>query len=980
MSHSFISYSRADADSFAFKLLNDLKAGAPPVAAWLDQNELQPGIHWDDQIVEAIRSCACLLFVMTRDSVESTSVCKNEWTRAIKYKKPVVPLLVHADAEVPFQLENRQYIDFSSDYDDALVKLREHLAWRNSPEGKLQSLKDRLMDSQRDARRTFDAAQKARIESDIEALKQQIADQELIVKNPRRAAERLERSVTAAIERERRPRKPASGTSTTKFVYYPPGIAPLYFQNRHLETRLIGRFLANDVERVMTIVGRGGIGKTAMVCRLLKALEAGRLPDDGEALSVDGIVYLSERGTHKVRFLDLFTGLCQLLPREVAEDMDKHYRDPMMRPADQMRALLEAFPGGRHIVLLDNFEDKVDPRSTRILDDELREVLEAFLKAPPHGVKIIVTTRIAPKALALVNPSLQTTLVLDEGLESPFAENILREMDKDGKLGLRGAPAALLDEARRRTNGYPRALEALFAILSSDRATSLEDLLKDVEQLLPEHVVETMVGEAYSRLDPDAQKVMQALAIYGRPVPKVAIDFMLQPHLIGLDVARILSRLVNMQFIRREGSNYFLHPVDREYALARIPRGEPADKHLDEDVFSQYALLNRGARYFTEVRMDREAWQNIDDLAAQLAEFDLRVEAEDYDNAAEVLLQIDHEYLMFWGHYALTAALHEKLQGRLTEPVLQSGSTGNLATAYSEIGDYMKAIHYYEVALEIVRTQKDREGESTWLGNLGSCYIILGDTHRAIDYQSQALAITRDIGDRFREGIWLGNLGVCYFNLGETDTAHTHYEEALAIARELDDVLGEATTLNNLGAVSASIDAFEEAESLLRDAIRLADELGFNQIQNEGRHDLALTLLYKKDYSGAAKIVQEALHYDYPPNNHQTHTLQGVISSCLGRTDEAVDAFARAIEATDVLLNVSRKNVTALHIRGVSLCGLALCKMEEAHVQSAIEAFEEGLTVNQDRGTIQRVLRLLDTLVDLDEDEHLLRARKVFEA
>ena len=31
---------------------------------------------------------------------------------------------------------------------------------------------------------------------------------------------------------------------------------------------------------MMTVVGRGGVGKTAMVCRLLKALEAGQLPDD----------------------------------------------------------------------------------------------------------------------------------------------------------------------------------------------------------------------------------------------------------------------------------------------------------------------------------------------------------------------------------------------------------------------------------------------------------------------------------------------------------------------------------------------------------------------------------------------------------------------------------------------------------------------------------------------------------------------------
>jgi GTPase SAR1 family protein len=48
----------------------------------------------------------------------------------------------------------------------------------------------------------------------------------------------------------------------------------------------------------MTIVGRGGVGKTAMVCRLLKGLETGQLPDGLGAMKVEVIVYLSESGSH----------------------------------------------------------------------------------------------------------------------------------------------------------------------------------------------------------------------------------------------------------------------------------------------------------------------------------------------------------------------------------------------------------------------------------------------------------------------------------------------------------------------------------------------------------------------------------------------------------------------------------------------------------------------------------------------------------
>ena len=70
---------------------------------------------------------------------------------------------------------------------------------------------------------------------------------------------------------------------------------------------------------MMTVVGRGGVGKTAMVCRLLRSLEGGRLPDDGGALAVDGIVYLSSRAWHPVKFPYVFSDLCRLLPEDVAE-------------------------------------------------------------------------------------------------------------------------------------------------------------------------------------------------------------------------------------------------------------------------------------------------------------------------------------------------------------------------------------------------------------------------------------------------------------------------------------------------------------------------------------------------------------------------------------------------------------------------------------------------------------------------------------
>ena len=233
-----------------------------------------------------------------------------------------------------------------------------------------------------------------------------------------------------------------------------------------------------------------------------------------------------------------------------------------------MRALLDAFPSGRVILLLDNFETLIDPESLSLRDSELSDALNALLGGQHHAVKAVITTRIAPRDLAISEPGRQHHLSLDEGLESPYAENVLREMDADGRVGLKSAPDALLNKAREKTRGYPRALEALYAILSVDRYTTLEELL---ELSLPDEVVQKLVGEAFNRLDPSAQKVMQALAVYNRPVSPAAIDYLLQPHLPSIDSALVLNRLVNMHFARREAGRYYLHPADKEYAFSIIP-------------------------------------------------------------------------------------------------------------------------------------------------------------------------------------------------------------------------------------------------------------------------------------------------------------------------------------------------------------------------------------------------------------------------
>jgi tetratricopeptide (TPR) repeat protein len=734
-----------------------------------------------------------------------------------------------------------------------------------------------------------------------------------------------EKRIESALQREREPSEPIRPETRTKFINPSPATAPSWFQDRHVETRLVGDFLQDDALRLMTIAGRGGIGKTAMVCRLLKSLESGKLPDDLGPMSVDGIVYLSPFGSRQLSFAHLYTDLCKLLPDKQAETLLTAYKNPQASAPAKMQALLEAFPAGRTMVLLDNLETVLDSESGEILEEELGEALVALLSVPHHGVKTIITTRVPPRALLLKQPGRQTRLDLDEGLASPYAENILREMDPSGKLGLKAAPAALLDDARERTRGFPRALEALAGILAADRDTSLPELLEEIEKLQPGEVVEALVGEAFSRLDPLAQQVMQALAIYAYPVVPGAIDYLLKPYVPSIDSTPVLRRLVNMQFARSEAGRYHLHHVDREYALSRIPRGEESDRDAAALPFSQFALLKRAADYFEKTRTPRESWKSIGDLGPQLAEFELRVAGGEYDAAASVLLEIDFDYLLLWGHVRDAAQLHERLRGHLGDARLRGASLNNLGVCYFSLGQYTRAMEHYEQTLTIARAIGDRGGEGSALSGLGLCYDSLGQYARAIEHHEQHLAIAREVGDRQGEGSALNNLGVWYLRLGQYARPIERCEQRLAIARETGAKYGEAISLTGLADIHRAVGEPTQARQEYEDAIRVADAIRNVQNQVESRYGLAVLQLDVDDLAAAHETIAAVRRFNYPAYWSSVCALSGVVALRLGDVAAARADFSMSLTEAETLLTKHEHNLNALDTKGLALSGLVLC-------------------------------------------------------
>jgi tetratricopeptide (TPR) repeat protein len=837
---------------------------------------------------------------------------------------------------------------------------------------------------------------------------------QLVERSLRERAETIRR-IDSGIQREQVPAEPQP-VRASKFVNPPPATAPTWFQDRQVETGLLARYVRDPGIRMVTVVGRGGIGKTAMVCRLLKLLEAGRIPDiegDLAKITVGGIVYLSRNGTHKVEYPTLVADLLRLLPVEAAQRLQRLYQDPHHTPQEMMLALLEAFPVGEPVVvLLDNLESVMDTEREILTEQALHEALSAVLTAPAHAVTVIATTRVTPTALLKVEPASQRRLRLEKGLGSPDAETVLRELDDDGRLGLRDAPDALLDGLRRHTRGFPRALEAVKAILDGDDTLTPQDLLDRTRDLPEDRVVQVLVGEAYQLLDTPAQQVMQALSVFPSPVSAVGVDFLLRPVNPTTDAAPILSRLVRRQLVRFQDRHYHLHPLDRDYVRSQLHPGSPGDAPA---AFTLTGLQARAADYYTQIRTPRESWRSLVDVRPQLAEFELRCDTGDYDTAATVLSEVDVGYLQVWGHYRTLVDLHGRIHGQITDPKLNATHLTNLGFCYYRLGEYRQAIELYTQALAILRdlanrqgegavlanlglcqmslgeyrqavelhTQAlailrdfaNRQGEGAVLANLGNCHMRLGEFGQAVELHTQALAILRDLGDRYGEGMQLGNLGNCRYDLGEFGQAIELYTQALTIARDLGNRYGEANALNYLGRAWLASGDVRQAVTLLEQAVSVADTSGNIEPAVEARSGLARAQLQLGDAAAALAVTAAGPELSFPTEEPTMRLLEGLALLELDRVDEGVRVFSDALRAADALLALADRNVAALRTRALALSGLAAASGDPTRATEAVEAFARADTVIRAAGVVTDTHRLLDAIAAHDRTGILAEVR-----
>lgn len=1026
VSHHFVSYSSVDGKNFVDKLCNVLTHGEPHFEVWRDRKSRMGGMAWHGKVREAIKSCESLLFVVTRDSVEFVSECTTEWLAAQSYWKTVTLLQLHADAVIPLPLMNCPVISVSEDLREEEVEaIRNRLLLLRSPEGKLEQLEYRLLGLQHEARRTDDPAQRDRIEEDIEVVRREMERWQRIVSDPVGTVKAADEKIQQGMDEERAREKPCEPPTPSRVVNRPPEGIIRHFQDRGRVIKRLKDFLDNEDLTLFAVLGKSGLGKTAVACQFLEIVGTDEPPtEEAGPENAVATVYLGGNGsgTGRVSLAGLVAGLCSLLPDRGGPQLTAALRNSHLSVEDKTQALLAAFRERTAVVLLDNLDNLIDAENGQLQDRGLASALKTLLDDPTHRIKVIVTARCAPGEILDYQSTRQGRYTLRKGLPRAEAKKLLRELDAEEPVGLDTASDALLDKAYDLTDGSPKALKALFSILAADRNTTLETIVSGAKSVLPDKLVDALAGEAFSRLDESARQVVQALAIYGRPVPPVAVDYLLQPYLPGLDSRPVLERLVKLHLVRQKENHFDLHPVDRDYACSQIALGSVEDRRTADAPFTKMALWHRGAQYFCETRLPRERWQCIGDLEPQLAEFELRMRAEEFDEAAGVLSDISFQCLLVWGYYNLVVELHGRLRNKITDPKLRQQSLVYLGDASRHVGRISDAERFFDTALRLAKSHKEIK-EGPCLDGLGLCAGSAGRTGQAMDYFWQALLKHREENDRFGEAASLGNLARCYHSSGETDVAIGFLKRSLSLAREHNKRLIEGGALGQLGECYKDLGMGDEAMSYLTQALRVADsqndrpaktyflysmamthivcgEGDFDEARRRARESLevarqipnpiacrraiialATAQLLSGDLDDAAATVGMASECDLPGPKPGLEVLRGIISLRRSRALDAEEFFLETLRQGDDELENTSCPRSALHWKGIAFSGLALLTGgdEPKEIGQAIAAHRHAFALSSDESGVGRVLRMYDALAPADRNDTIARVRAVVE-
>ena len=584
-----------------------------------------------------------------------------------------------------------------------------------------------------------------------------------------------------------------------RFTNLPPSLAPPEtFLGR--EETLYHLAQAFETNRVVTVVGSGGMGKTA-----LSAAFAARFGWSWPG----GVIGLSlaDQPNRSAATL-LHTLLTRLLG---PAQLQQHLPDTGELPGSEtlLELLLAEAPRRDPLLLIDNYETilqaldengaagaeadplEVDPAEAQILHRALHRLAAA-------GVALLLTSRRQPAGfpgervfpsaaggagLAGLSPTAGTRLFLHHSSRTSPDDPAHRELAR---------------RVAQETAGHPLAITLLAAEfdLSGEQtpATFLagwgDELAAAQHRGLPPHhaTFETAFGRSFRALTPAQQGELLVLGrfvapffaegaalLWGEPLPAAQdTDEAAQTAREGLharlqDLVRRSLLLPDRTYSDGSPATYRLEPVIARTLRHRLSRTPAPEQATQSTAYAAYAAWLANYAYGDIHR---------DSALAQLV----------HDWQDELPAQAAHQPPAGEARYCRQVAWLLTHYGRLSE-ALTLLAQGQSAARRAEDQATLSSLLFEEARIQVTR----------------------GALDEALGLYEESLRIDEGLGDLQGKGATLHAMASVYVTRGALDEALGLYEESLRIKEGLGDLKGKGATLHAMASVYVTRGALDEA-------------------------------------------------------------------------------------------------------------------------------------------------------------------------
>jgi diguanylate cyclase (GGDEF)-like protein len=189
---------------------------------------------------------------------------------------------------------------------------------------------------------------------------------------------------------------------------------------------------------------------------------------------------------------------------------------------------------------------------------------------------------------------------------------------------------------------------------------------------------------------------------------------------------------------------------------------------------------------------------------------------------------------------------------------------------HSAAGDYGQAHALCEESLALARSGDNRHGIVEALLEMGDIAIRAGKLDEARALEAEALPLCRELGLTFALLVCLGSLGQVLLFQGDLQAARPLMEEALALCRDVGDVPNEAELLYHLGVLADLDDDRPAAIHLLTASLALRHQIQQSDAVADSLEALAGALSHRDPttaarWFGAAEALRERHELPRPP-------------------------------------------------------------------------------------------------------------------